>query len=210
MTEKELMLAGQLYMANDEELMADNRRARKLLREFNASEKEQRVGLLRELFEQVGENPWVEPPFYCDYGCHIRVGNNFYANFDCIILDVCDVVIGDNVLLGPRVSIFTAGHPIDAAVRGSGLEYGKKVVIGSNVWIGGNTVINPGVHIGDNVVIGSGAVITKDVPSGVIAVGNPGRILREITEQDKIYWEAQASRYRENKKACGIAETAGM
>ncbi|MCI8825158.1 MAG: sugar O-acetyltransferase [Lachnospiraceae bacterium] len=202
MTEKELMLSEQLYIACDEELAKDNATSRKLTRLINTATEEQaeyRKQLFRELFQTIGENFWIEPPFRCDYGCHISIGENFYANFDCIMLDVCDIVIGDNVFFGPRVCVYTAGHPIDAEIRNMQLEYGKKVSIGSNVWVGGNTVINPGVSIGNNVVIGSGSVVTKDIPDNVIAVGNPCRILREITQKDKRYWEEQAEQYKKNK-----------
>lgn len=201
MTEKELMLSEQLYIAQDKELAIDNAKSRKLTGLINTSTEEQpeyRRQLFRELFQSIGENFWIEPPFRCDYGCHISIGNNFYANYDCIIIDVCDVNIGDNVFLGPRVCIYTAGHPIDAVVRNMQLEYGKKITIGNSVWIGGNTVINPGVSIGDDVVIGSGSVVTKDIPSGVVAVGNPCRVIRKITEEDKKYWNAQADQYRKN------------
>lgn len=116
-----------------------------------------------------GRNPGIHPSFHCDYGFPIRAGDNFYANYDCIILDVCPVTIGDNVMFGPRVCIYTAGHPLDAEIRATGIEFGKPVTIGNNVWIGGNTVINPGVTIGSNVVIGSGSVVTKDIPANVIA-----------------------------------------
>lgn len=156
--------------------------------------------MLKQLFKSVGKNIYIEPSFHCDYGSNISVGNNFYANYDCIILDVCDVSIGNNVFLAPRVSIFTAGHPIDADVRNELLEFGKPVTIGNSVWIGGNTVINPGVTIGNNVVIGSGSVVTKDIPDNVIAVGNPCRVLREITEEDKIYWNKKREEYYQNKK----------
>ena len=202
MTEKERMLSEKLYIPQDEELAADCARSRRLVRLINGTTEEQaeyRVQLFKELFARTGENLWVEPPFRCDYGCHISVGENFYANFDCIILDVCDVTIGDNVFLAPRVCIFTAGHPIDAGVRRRQLEYGKKVVIGNDVWVGGNTVINPGVTIGDNVIIGSGSVVTKDIPSGVIAAGNPCRVLRPVTEEDTGYWEELEREYRRNR-----------
>lgn len=202
MTEKELMLSEQLYIAKDPELAEDNKKSRRLTRLFNNTTEEQgdyRVQLLRELFKEAGKNIWMEPPFHCDYGCHISVGDNFYSNFDCIMLDVCDITIGNNVLFGPRVSVFTAGHPIDAEVRDSLLEYGKKVTIGNSVWVGGNTVINPGVTIGDNVVIGSGSVVTKDIPSGVIAAGNPCRVIRPITEQDHTFWKEQEAMYYKNK-----------
>ena len=126
---------------------------------------------------------------------NISVGENFYANYGCVIIDVCKVKIGDNVMLGPNVGIYTAGHPIDAEVRNSGLEFGKPITIGDNVWIGGSSVVNPGVSIGDCVVIGSGSVVTKDIPDNVIAVGNPCRVLRPITEEDKKYWNAERDRY---------------
>ena len=202
MTEKERMLSEKLYIPMDEALAADCARSRRLVRLINGTTEEQaeyRVQLFKELFGRTGENLWVEPPFHCDYGCHISVGENFYANFDCIILDVCDVTIGDNVFLAPRVCIYTAGHPIDAGVRRRQLEYGKKVVIGNDVWVGGNTVINPGVTIGDNVVIGSGSVVTKDIPSGVIAAGNPCRVLRPVTEEDSRYLEEVERAYRRDR-----------
>lgn len=201
MTEKERMLAGKLYKAQGKELGKDNKKSRKLTRLFNNTTEEQqeyRIKLLKQLFESAGKNIYVEPPFYCDYGCHITVGNNFYANFDCIILDVCKVKIGSNVFFGPRVNIYTAGHPIDANVRSSMLEFGKSVTIGDDVWIGGNTVINSGITIGNNVVIGSGSVVTKDIPNGVIAVGNPCKVLREITADDKKYWEKLKEEYYED------------
>lgn len=198
MTEKEKMLSGNLYIANDEELRRDNKKSRMLTRLFNNSTEEQlsyRKELLKELFEKTGENLYIEPPFRCDYGCHISLGNNFYANYDCIIVDVCKVEIGENVLFGPRVGIYTAGHPIDAEIRDTGLEFGKPVKIGNSVWVGGSTVINPGVTIGNNVVIGSGSVVTKDIPDNVVAVGNPCRVLRPITEEDKAYWEMKKEEY---------------
>ena len=192
MSEKEKMLAGELYIAMDEELRNDFFKAKKLTRLYNRTTEEEgdyRKQLLRELFESTGENFYIEPPFRCDYGCHISIGENFYSNYDCIILDVCKVKIGNNVLFGPRVSIYAAAHPIDAEIRNTGLEYGKPVTIGDNVWVGGSTVINPGVTIGNNVVIGSGSVVTKDIPDNVIAVGNPCKVLRLITEEDNHYWE---------------------
>ncbi len=203
MTEKERMLSEKLYIADDKELAEDMKRSRRCTRMFNAStedEYELRIQLIKALFQKTGENIWIEPPFHCDYGCHISVGDNFYANYDCIILDVCDVEIGDNVFLGPRVCIYTAGHPIDAGVRNQRLEFGKKVKIGNNVWIGGSTVLNPGVTIGDSVVVGSGSVVTKDIPSNVIAAGNPCRVIRKITQEDRRYWQTLAEEYYRNKK----------
>lgn len=195
MTEKERMLSGKLY-SGDPELLAEAQWRRYLLRQIREADSPAEARpLFRTLFGHIGEHFWIEPPFYCDYGKHIHIGEYFYANYNCIMLDVCDITIGDHVFLAPHVCIFTAAHPIDAGVRDSGLEYGKPIAIGSSVWIGGNTVINPGVTIGDNVVIGSGSVVTKDIPSGVVAAGNPCRVLRPITGEDKAYWEAQAAEY---------------
>lgn len=198
MTEKERMLAGKLYSAQDKELRHELFKAKKLTRLFNNSieyDTEYRNNLIKNLFKSIKDNFYIEPPFRCDYGCNITIGKNFFANYDCIILDVCEVNIGDNVLFGPRVNIFTASHPIDANVRNTNLECGKPINIGNNVWIGGNTVINPGVKIGNNVVIGSGSVVTKDIPDNVIAIGNPCKILREINDDDKNYWEKQKEEY---------------
>jgi len=202
MTEKERMLSSKLYIANDEELKRDFMRSRRLTRLINATTEEQldeRQRLFHELLGSAGENCWIETPFRCDYGCHIHVGDNFYANYDCIMLDVCDIHIGNNVFFGPRVCIYTAGHPVDADVRNALLECGKTVRIGDSVWVGGSTVINPGVTIGSNVVIGSGSVVTKDIPDGVVAAGVPCRVIRNITEQDKAFWEAQAADYYTDK-----------
>ena len=198
MTEKEKMLLGKLYNASDAELQKELKRCRKLTRLFNNSTEEDieyRSKLLKDLFGKVGENIFIEPTFRCDYRKNIYIGDNFAANYDCIILDVCKVKIGNNVMFGPRVSVFTAGHPIDADVRITGLEFGKEIKIGNNVWIGGNTVITPGVKIGDNVIIGAASVVTKDIEDNVIAVGNPCKILRKITEKDKIYWNKKKEEY---------------
>lgn len=199
MTEKELMLAGELYSpGTDEELRADFMKARRLTRIFNSMTEEkldERMEIIKELFGSIGENGWVEQSFHCDYGCNIHVGDNFYANYDCIMLDICKITIGNNVMLAPRVCIYTAGHPIDADVRKSGLEFGSPVTIKDDVWICGNTVINPGVTIGEGTIIGSGSVVTKDIPDHVIAAGNPCRVLRAITEEDKKYWESEREKY---------------
>lgn len=198
MTEKEKMLSGGLYIANDPELKREFKMSKEFVRKYNITTEEEpelRSELIKGIFKSVGKNCYIEPPFHCDYGCRISVGDNFYANYDAIIIDVNEVIIGDNVMFGPRVSIYTAGHPIDADIRNELLEYGKKVEIGSNVWVGGNTVFNPGVKVGNNVVIGSGSVITKDIPSNVVAVGNPCRVLREITDKDREYWQKQKDEY---------------
>lgn len=195
MTEKEKMLQGKLYDAGDKELKKEYLEAIRLVRLFNLteqSEKDQRQILLKQLLGSMGDNVTIMPPFRCDYGKNIYIGNHFFANYDCIILDVCKITIGDNVMFGPRVCLYPATHPIDAEVRASGLEYGKEIHIGNDVWVGGNTVINGGVTIGDRVIIGSGSIVTRDIPSDVIAAGNPCRVLRKITEKDKREWVKKA------------------
>jgi maltose O-acetyltransferase len=204
MSEKERMLAGRLYLAFDEELGRDNQKARMLTRLFNNSTEEQqdyRKTLLKQLFKSTGDNIYIEPPFRTDYGCNTSIGENFYANYDCIIIDVCSVTIGRNVFFAPRVSIYTAAHPIDAAVRNTLLEFGKPVSIEDDVWVGGNVVINPGVKIGSNVVVGSGSVVVKDIPDGVVAAGNPAKVIREITSSDSEKWLALAEQYRQETRS---------
>lgn len=196
MTQKERMLKGLLYRV-DESLRPAFDRARELTSQINScADQEERKCLFRELLGGTGENFLIESPFRCDYGKQIFVGENFYANYDCIILDQCPVRFGDNVLLGPRVSIFSAGHPTDAEIRNTGLEFGKPITVGNNVWIGGGAIINGGVTIGDNAVIGAGAVVTKDVPDNTIAVGNPARVLRQITKEEQMYWHELAEEWR--------------
>lgn len=183
LSEKEKMLAGELYNAMDSDLVRERVTARSLTRRYNTSletEGELRLDLLRELLGSTGASVTVEPPFRCDYGYNIHVGENFYANFDCVILDVCRVTIGDNCFIAPGVHIYTATHPILAAERILGPEYGKPVTIGHNVWIGGRAIINPGVTVGDNVVVASGAVVTKNVPDNVVVGGNPARVIRTL------------------------------
>lgn len=197
--EKKKMLSGRLYCPmEDENLTKDVKKCRMLVRLYNGTTEEQvdyRRQLMGELLGGCGSHYHFEPPVHFDYGCNTYIGENFYSNFDCVILDVNTVTIGDNVMFGPRVSVFTAGHPIDAEVRGQWLEYGYPVVIGNNVWVGGHTVINPGVTIGDNVVIGSGSVVTKDIPSNVVAAGCPCRVIRPITEKDHEFWVKQREEY---------------
>ncbi|MCR4456313.1 MAG: maltose O-acetyltransferase [Enterobacteriaceae bacterium] len=182
-TEKQKMIAGQLYRAGDETLRADRLRARELLHHYNHSapgEKSERRGLLAELLGKSG-NAYIEPSFRCDYGYNIFLGNDFYANFDCVMLDVCPIHIGDNCMFAPGVHIYTATHPVDATERNSGLEFGAPVTIGNNVWVGGRAVINPGVTIGNNVVIGSGSVVIRDIPDDVVVAGNPARIIKKLS-----------------------------
>jgi maltose O-acetyltransferase len=182
-SEKEKMLSGEIYNAADAELVREREHARRLTRLLNGTletEHERRGELLRELFGSTGCKPYVEPPFYCDYGYNIHVGDNFFANFDCVILDVCEVRIGDNCLIAPGVHIYTATHPLDPVRRAAGCEYAEAVSIGDNVWIGGRAVINPGVTIGDNVVIASGAVVAADVADNVVVGGVPAKVIRRI------------------------------
>lgn len=192
MTQKERMLSGALYRV-DAELAGEMRRTRCLLQQINSElEPEKRDGLFRQLLGGTKEHFFIEPPFRCDYGSHIYVGERFYANFECIILDQCEIRIGDYVMLGPRVSLFSAGHPIDAEVRSSGLEFGKPITIGNGVWIGGGAIVCGGVTIGDNAVIGAGAVVTRDIPANTVAAGNPCRVLREITREEQTQWRRRA------------------
>lgn len=182
-TEKGKMLAGELYRPSDLELTKKRENARRLTRLFNEtmeSEHSERTRLLKELFGSTGKDLNIEPTLRCDYGSNIHVGENFYANFDCVFLDVCEIRIGDNCMIAPGVHIYTATHPLDPMERIAGLEYGKPVTIGDNVWIGGRAVINPGITIGNNVVIASGAIVTKDVPDDVIVGGNPAKVIKEI------------------------------
>jgi maltose O-acetyltransferase len=186
-TELEKMLAGELYDSLDADLVRRRERARDLCWALNASkESEQapRRALLEQLLGGGGDSAWIQPPFFCDYGSNIHLGQKVYFNFNCVVLDVCEVKIGDFTLFGPAVQIYTATHPLDAAARRR-VEYGKAIEIGSDCWIGGGAIILPGVKIGSKTVIGAGSVVTHDIPEGVIAVGNPCRVLRSISEHDK-------------------------
>ncbi|MFC7062684.1 sugar O-acetyltransferase [Halobacillus seohaensis] len=183
MTEKEKMLAGELYQSKDEELIFERMRASQLLHTYNQSkvtDEHYRKQLLHDLLGETGGGVYVEPFFQCDYGYNISVGDDFFANYNCVLLDVCPITIGNRVLLGPNVQIYTATHPLDKEARASGFESGKPITIGDDVWIGGSAVINPGVTIGDGSVIGSGAVVIKDVPTNVFVGGNPAKIIKEI------------------------------
>lgn len=185
------MLAGLPYKAWLDGLPEDRLENKKKLYAYNSlspEEENKMDGLIRLILGKAGGNAHIEPPFYCDYGKNIEVGKNFFANYNCTILDVGKVVIGDNVMFAPNVSIYTAGHPVHPDSRNSGYEYGISITIGNQVWIGGNTVINPGVTIGSNVVIGAGSVVTRDIPDNTIAVGNPCKVLREISEDDRKYY----------------------
>ncbi|APH04881.1 maltose acetyltransferase domain-containing protein [Bacillus weihaiensis] len=182
-SEKQKMVDGELYVAADPKLVKDRMQARKLTRQFNQTEETEetvREELLKTLLGSTGKNLYIEPTFRCDYGINIHVGENFYANFDCVFLDVCKIIIGDNCMVAPGVHIYTATHPLDPIERNSGKEYGIPVKIGDNVWIGGKAVINPGVSLGNNIVVASGAVVTKSFPSNVVIGGNPARIIKDL------------------------------
>jgi len=191
MNQKERMLAGLPYKAWLDGLPEDRMENKKKLYEFNMlppEEENKREELIQGILGKAGENAHIEAPFHCDYGKNIEVGKNFFVNYNCTILDVGKVVIGDNVMFAPNVSIYTAGHPVHPESRNTGYEYGIAITIGDNVWIGGNVIINPGVTIGNNVVIGAGSIVTKDIPDNVIAVGSPCKVIREVTEEDRKYY----------------------
>ena len=177
-TEKQKMLAGELYHAGDPELQADAAKAKAWMARYNgsmAAPADERRQLLRDLLGSVGEGAVVRAPFFCDYGYNIRLGDGVFLNFNCVILDVVSVEIGDGTQIGPAVQIYAADHPRDPATRKSGAEFGRPVVVGKNVWIGGGAIILPGVTIGDDAVVGAGAVVTRDVASGITVIGNPAR-----------------------------------
>ncbi len=177
----------QLAYISDDDIFAEQKICRKKLQKLNFLDRSDFDAIAEAVEDLLGksEKAFINPPFYCDYGTHIEVGKNFFANYNCTIIDVAKVKIGDNCQLAPNVAIYTAGHPVHPVTRNSLYEYGKEVTIGDNVWIGGNAVVCPGVHIGDNVVIGAGSVVTKDIPSWSIAAGNPCRVLRKITDADR-------------------------
>ena len=194
MTHKERRDA-QLAYISDASIMEEQKVCRRKLQKLNFMDRSDFDGIAEAVKDLLGksEGAFINPPFYCDYGTHIEAGKNLFINYNCTILDVARVKIGDNCQMAPNVAIYTAGHPVHPVSRNSLYEYGKEITIGDNVWIGGNTVICPGVHIGDNVVIGAGSVVTRDIPSWSVAAGNPCRVIRQITDDDK-------------KKLCGQEE----
>ncbi len=186
MTNQERRDSAMLYIS-DPSVMNEQKRARRLTQKLNTMDRSDYDGIaavVKELFGK-SENVFLNPPFYCDYGNNIEVGKNTFINYNCTIIDVGKVVIGDYCQIAPSVSIYTAGHPVHPAARNTGYEYGIDITIGNNVWIGGNSVIMPGVSIGDNVVIGAGSIVTKDIPSWSVAAGNPCKVIRKITEADR-------------------------
>lgn len=189
MTEKEKMLAGMMYDANyDTELLEERVRAKEVCNDYNhlkPSEEKQQKTLMKHLLGKTGENFCIVAPFWCDYGYNIEIGENFFANHNTVILDGSKVIFGNNVFVAPNCGFYTAGHPIDFQRRNQGLEYAYPITVGNNVWIGAGVQVMPGVTIGDNVVIGGGSVVVKDIPANSVAVGNPCRVIRQITEADR-------------------------
>jgi maltose O-acetyltransferase len=183
-TEKEKMLAGELYDPLDLELVQARERARNMCQNLNVTREQDqdvRRSILQQLFGQGGDSVWMQPPFFCDYGSNMLLGQRIFFNFNCVVLDVCLVKIGDFTMFGPAVQIYTAMHPMNAELRRK-VEFAKPVEIGSDVWVGGGAIICPGVKVGSKSVIGAGSVVTRDIPAGVFAAGNPCRVIREITE----------------------------
>jgi maltose O-acetyltransferase len=186
-TEKQKMLDGELYDPTDKELVEERLRTRLLIKELNDTREDQiedRARVLKELIPHAGPGLWLQPPFYCDYGRYMIVGEKVFFNFNCVVLDVTYVRIGSRTLFGPNVQIYTATHPMDYQQRASGLEFAKPITIGEDVWVGGSAVICPGVTIGDRTIIGAGSVVTKDIPSDVFAAGNPCRVIRPLTSNE--------------------------
>lgn len=194
MTEKEKMLAGFMYYSGGEELTEDRYRAKDLCLRYNAiapRDREAQKEIILRLFGKVGKNFCIEPSLWCDYGYNIEIGDNFYANHNLLILDCAKVTFGDNVFIAPNCSFYTAGHPLDPTLRNELWEYAHPITVGSNVWIGGSVVVVPGVNIGSNTVIGAGSVVTKDIPDGVVAAGNPCRVIKKVTDEDKsVIWKS--------------------
>lgn len=191
MTEKEKMIAGKVYNSQDSELVTALNKSKSLCRQYNNldfSNVAARKAIIDELFQAEHDDGYcvITPPFWCDYGFNVKVGKNFYSNHNLVILDCAEVIFGDNVFVGPNCGFYTAIHPIDAQQRNTGVELAMPIKVGSDVWFGGGVTVLPGVTIGDNVVIGAGSVVVKDIPSGVVAVGNPCKPIRKITEADKL------------------------
>ena len=188
-SEKAKAKAGKLYDANNDiELVSEREACKEVCYELNSlrpSQKKERESIIRRLFGKTGKSFLIEQPFYCDYGYNIEIGENFYSNVNCVILDGAKVTFGDNVFVAPNCGFYTAGHALDAEQRIQGLEYAYPITIGNNVWIGAQVCVLPGVTIGDNTIIGAGSVVTKSIPANVLAVGNPCRLLRTITEADR-------------------------
>jgi maltose O-acetyltransferase len=186
---RERMLRGELYLADDPEIQADLARAQELTELYNATldaQRDERTRLLRELLGEVGDAVTIRPPFRCDYGRYISIGEGTFVNYDCVMLDVAPIRIGAACQLATHVQLLAATHPVDPKPRRAGWEYGEPITIGDNVWLGGGVIVCPGVTIGDDTVVGAGAVVTRDLPAGVVAYGNPARVQREIDDRDRM------------------------
>lgn len=187
MTEKEKMLAGQLYFSPDPQLMAERKAAKELLYDYNhlrPAQLEKRAAILKQLLGSIREAFCIEPPFQCDFGSNIHIGSHFYANVGCVMLDCANITIGNHVYLAPNVHLYTVNHAVNIQQRDAGYEYAQPITICDHVWIGGNTTILPGVTIGENSIIGAGSVVTKDIPPNVTAAGNPCRMLKPLTKEE--------------------------
>ena len=193
----EILHSGKLYVPTDESILAEQLLCLEKLYDFNNTrplEQDKRQALLKEMFAEIGTNCYIEPPFFSNWGGrNVHFGDNIYCNFNTTLVDDTHIYVGDNTMFGPNVIVATAGHPINAELRSKGYQYNAPVRIGKNCWIGAGALIMPGVTIGDDVVIGAGSVVTKDIPSGVVAVGNPCKVLREVSERDNVYY------FKENK-----------
>lgn len=201
MKDIDLMVLGKLRSSKDNEIISLSMKSQLLIERYNITsvrDIDTRTEILKELLGKIDGKCTIKPPFYCDYGKFIEIGDGTFINYDCIILDACKVKIGKNVMIGPRTCIFTSSHPIYAPVRISGYNISKPINIGDDVWIGGCVVLNPGVSIGKGSVIGSGSVVTKDIPENVIAFGNPCCVIRNINDKDKEYWENLREEYLQN------------
>ncbi|WP_066892275.1 maltose acetyltransferase domain-containing protein [Clostridium nigeriense] len=188
---REIMRKGLIYVDNHEDLIQERLRGKELIYDYNntrPSEEDKRKEILHNLFGHIGKNPWIEPPLRVAYGKNIHIGNNFYANFNLVLVDDIEIFIGNNVMIAPNVTITVTGHPVHPDLRKSGDQFSFPVKIEDDVWIGSNVVVLPGITIGKNSVIGAGSIVTKDIPENVVAVGNPCKVLREITDKDKEYY----------------------
>lgn len=184
-SEKEKMIAGELYQPWDQELTDARKKAHQAITLFNKTEdKNERHCMLKALFGTTGDKVHIEPNVRMDYGFNIHLGENFYANFDCILLDICPITIGKNCMLAPKVQLYTATHPIDPEERNSGFELGKPITLGDNVWIGGGAIILPGIELGDNVVVAAGSVVTKSFPDNVVIAGNPAAVIKKVESKN--------------------------
>ena len=205
--EYDRMLAGKLYVTDriqDANRELPGKLIVQKINQLPADHVDDIIALEHQVFQGSTDNVFIQPPFEVDYGKHISVGANFYCNVNAVFLDTNWIRIGNNVKIGPRINLLTAGHPIDAGVRISLLEFSAPITIGDNTWLGGNVTVLPGVTIGSNSVVGAGAVVTKDIPDGVVAVGNPAHVMRKITRADRDYWEKEAADYRRDRAQSGL------